>query len=306
MKRTGVSAAATFASPPPARSTGASTVRAVSAQAVAAVETSADLTCAGVQPGCRWSRIATAPVTCGADMLVPSKTANGPPAPFRVEERICPPGAARSGLSRCSNGVSPAEEKLVTTPPRPVCSSCVAWPTRMPVRPPWAARKASSRAPSRSETIPPGTASRTGITLASPERLSIRIRPTAPAAFARAAFDASVQTPRWARATVPVSEPAGSVPAPVSTLALPPQSLRSTGLPSVPTIEPTSTSVWSLEPQAGGAFCVRAPEKGIPCSEAGAPAVTTSSAVPKTWSFESAATEIASGAVPGEPTEPRP
>ena len=61
-------------------STGASTVRAVSAQAVAAVQTSADLTWRGVQFGWRWSRSAAAPAMCGAAMLVPSNEANGPPA----------------------------------------------------------------------------------------------------------------------------------------------------------------------------------------------------------------------------------
>jgi hypothetical protein len=54
-------------------------------------------------------------------MLVPSKTANGAPAnSLRVEERICPPGAATSGLSLWSKLVGPADEKLVTIPLRPV------------------------------------------------------------------------------------------------------------------------------------------------------------------------------------------
>ena len=53
-------------------------------------------------------------------MLVPSKTANGPPALGSVAERIWPPGAPTSGFSRWPKAVRPAEEKLVTTPPRPV------------------------------------------------------------------------------------------------------------------------------------------------------------------------------------------
>jgi hypothetical protein len=55
-------------------------------------------------------------------MLVPSKTANGEPPvnSGRVEDRIWPPGAARSGLSRSWKAVRPAEEKLVMMPLRPV------------------------------------------------------------------------------------------------------------------------------------------------------------------------------------------
>ena len=47
-------------------------------------------------------------------------------------------------------------------------------------------------------------------------------------------------------------------------------------------------------------------EERDPLEDVGAPGVTTSSAGAKTWSLETAATEIASGAVPGEPTEPWP
>ena len=57
---------------------------------------------------------------CGAAMLVPSNDANGPPAMAEVAERIWPPGAPTSGFSSCPNAVSPPEEKLVTTPLRPV------------------------------------------------------------------------------------------------------------------------------------------------------------------------------------------
>src|SRR2546429_9926772 len=46
--------------------------------------------------------------------------------------------------------------------------------------------------------------------------------------------------------------------------------------------------------------------KGTFFKVAGASPVVTATEGPKTWLFETAATEIASGAVPGEPTEPRP
>ena len=46
-----------------------------------------------------------------------------------------------------------------------------------------------------------------------------------------------------------------------------PQRWRSTGLPSVPTIEPTSTSVWSVVAQAAGAGEPSAPRNGMPCSD---------------------------------------
>ena len=45
---------------------------------------------------------------------------------------------------------------------------------------------------------------------------------------------------------------------------------------------------------------------GMPSATSGAPGAVTSSAGAKTWVFETAATEIASGAVPGEPSEPSP
>ncbi len=103
MKSFGSSAAATLTSPPPSSSTDASCVRAVSPHAGPAEDISADLTCRGFQPGCCWSSSAAAPATCGVAMLVPSKTANGSPIDFvTVEERIWPPGAARSGFSRWS------------------------------------------------------------------------------------------------------------------------------------------------------------------------------------------------------------
>jgi hypothetical protein len=172
-KMRGSSAATTFARPPPASVTGAGTVRALSAHAVPAVFTSADLSCAGVHAGWRWSRRATAPATCGVAMLVPSKTANGESARAGfVEERTAPPGAAMSGLRPCVKSVGPTDEKLVTTPPRPVTCSRKSWPASIGARPPLPARCSAIRAPSKSLTISDGISSTVGTGLASPARLS--------------------------------------------------------------------------------------------------------------------------------------
>jgi hypothetical protein len=92
-------------------------------QAGPAVETNADRIWLGVQDGCACRSSAAAPATWGAAMLVPSKTANGDPLPADsgdVDERICPPGAATSGLSTWPKLVGAADEKLVTMPLRPV------------------------------------------------------------------------------------------------------------------------------------------------------------------------------------------
>ena len=112
-------------------------------QAGPAVETNAERICRGVHVGCAWSSSAAAPATCGADMLVPSKTANGDPPPADsgdVDERICPPGAATSGLSEWPKFVGAADEKLVTMPLRPVTISVGPRPAEMIVRPPFCAR----------------------------------------------------------------------------------------------------------------------------------------------------------------------
>src|SRR5207237_9660318 len=85
-----------------------------------------------------------------------------------------------------------------------------------------------------------------------------------------------------------------------------PQRLRGTGLPSVATIDPTSTSVWSVDPHATGARVPLTPMNGIRRSSTGAPGAVTSSAGAKTCVFDTAATEIASGAVAGEPADPSP
>ena len=74
-------------------------------------------------------------------MLVPSKGANGEPANSGSVERISPPGAATSGLSRCPNAVGPAEEKLVTTPDLPFFASSGLKLKRTLARPPTETRK---------------------------------------------------------------------------------------------------------------------------------------------------------------------
>jgi hypothetical protein len=176
-------------------------------------------------------------------MLVPSKTANGPPACRSVDERIWPPGAETSGFRLCSKAVGPPEEKLVTIPPRPVSVRSGALVTRIGARPPTVARASCRRAPSRSEIIPPGTASATGIEFASPGRLSTTTIPTAPAARARAALEANVQAPRETSATAPVSVPRRSGFWPAFGSRPIPQSRRSTGVPEALTIDPTSTRV---------------------------------------------------------------
>src|SRR6478735_12333470 len=112
VKISGLSALGSQASPAPSSSTDASVFRLVSENAWPAVDISADLTCFGVQPGCRCRSNAAAPAMCGVAMLVPSKTANDEPPvnSGSVDERTCAPGAEMSGLSMCANGVGPAEE----------------------------------------------------------------------------------------------------------------------------------------------------------------------------------------------------
>src|SRR3954451_22525114 len=129
VKICGSSARGMLIRPAPSSVTAASFVRSVLPQAAPALDISADLTCCGDQAGCRWTSSATAPATWGAAMLVPSNTANGEPAySGSVDERIIPPGAATSGLSWCPKAVGPADEKLVTTPPRFVAMSSYARP----------------------------------------------------------------------------------------------------------------------------------------------------------------------------------
>ena len=182
-------------------------------------------------------------------MLVPSKTANGEPPvnSGRVEERIWPPGADTSGLRRCPNAVGPPEEKLVTTPLRPVSTRCTALPIVTPAAPPVVARKARSRAPSRSEIIPDGKGSSIGIPSGPPVRLSTSTRAIAPARAARSVLETNVQCPRDANAMSPSSDAArnwdlsGLFVSPSG-----PQSRRSIAFPFAATSAPTSTSRWAV------------------------------------------------------------
>src|SRR4249920_3512044 len=93
--------------------------------------------------GASWVRAVLPHAGPAVDTLVPSKTANGEPAPADsgdVDERICPPGAATSGLSEWPKFVGAADEKLVTMPLRPVTISTGPRPAEMIVRPPFCAR----------------------------------------------------------------------------------------------------------------------------------------------------------------------
>src|SRR5919202_5279934 len=77
--------------------------------------------------------------------------------------------------------------------------------------------------------------------------------PIAPAAFARSAFEKNVQIPRETSAIWFASDPGGSVVfAGLFGSSAGPHRWRSTGVPSVPTIEPTSVSVWSNTPHDAG------------------------------------------------------
>ena len=133
-------AAATFASPAPSSSTGASCVRAVSPHAGPDVDISADLTCHDDQPGCCCSSSAAAPATCGVAIDVPAKTENVEPVVSGgVDESTSRPGAERSGFRKWPKSVGPADEKLVMTPLRFVCSSRMSVVTRIDAWPPCAA-----------------------------------------------------------------------------------------------------------------------------------------------------------------------
>ena len=103
---------------------------------------------------------------------------------------------------------------------------------------------------------------------------------------------------------MPATEPFGSVPRPVFGSVAEPQRCDSTGLPSVPITEETSTTVWLSVAQPAGSFAPPAFWIGMAPSDGGPP--TTESAGAKTCAFDVAATAIASGAVPGEPAVPSP
>ena len=284
-------------------------MRAVSIHAGPAVETSVDLTSCALHVGWSWSSSAADPVTCGADMLVPSKTANGEPPlnSGRVEERICPPGAATSGFSESVKSVSPAEEKSVMMPLRPVSTCWITLPTVIGATPPCASRYARSRAPSRSEIFPPGIGRRIGIGSASPVRLSTMTTAIAPARAARIAFETKVQCPRKTSRTSPPREPAASgVFASLLGSSSGPQSRRSTGVPPVVVNVPMSTSVRVRPANELGKSSPPALATGMFTTSGGASAARTDIVGVNTCVFETAATVIASGAVPGDPIVPSP
>ena len=151
--------------------------------------------------------------------------------------------------------------------------------------------------------MPASSGSCSGMKFASPGRFSTRTMLAAPPIWAFAALVVKAQMPRETSRIVPLADAGGSVPRLLGLEAWP-QRCRSTGLPSVPTIVPTSVSVRSALVQASGIG--RMSSNGTFFNVGGASLVVTLSEGAKTWLFETAATEIASGAVPGEPTEPRP
>ncbi len=227
----GSSAVRTFASPAPSSSTDASCVRAVLPHAGPAVPISADLTCHGAQPGCRCRSSAAAPATWGVAIDVPAKTENVEPVVFGgVDESTSRPGAEISGFSACSKSVGPADEKLVITPLRPVGISSMLLETRNEAEPALASANARRFWPSRSEIIPAGSGIGPGSGFASPARLSTMISPVAPASAARSTFEISEQLPRRTSATLPLSEPFGSVPSVLLGSSTAPHSCASTGL----------------------------------------------------------------------------
>ena len=123
-------------------------------------------------------------------MLVPSKTANGPPKAGIVADRIAPPGAPRSGFSSVAEGGRAArgEARHDAAAARLVLQRA-ARPIR--ARRPAAARRPGRRAARRRRgrrSSPDGIGSRIGIAFASLERLSTITSPTAPASCARSAF----------------------------------------------------------------------------------------------------------------------
>ena len=269
VKTCGLSARATLISPAPSSVTGASCVRSVLPHAGPAVDISADLTCCVDHVGCRWTSSAAAPATCGAAMLVPSKTANGEPANSRQRGGEDLP--ARRGDVRLQQMAerrrARAEEKLVTIPLRPVSMSSSPARCESGCGPVDAHRGARARRRRRRRSCRPGSAAEAGCGFASPERLSTSTIPIAPACCARPAFDANEHEPRDTSAIAPVSEFAGSgLSEPFGSAALP-QRWRSTGWPLRPTIVPTSTSCWFEFAHASGVVAARAGSAGAgsPC-----------------------------------------
>ena len=190
VKTRGRSAAPTLTSPAPSTSTEDSWVSAESANAGPAVDISADFICFAFHSGCRWSRSAAAPATCGAEKLVPAMTAYGSPANSgSVEEMISAPGAVTSGFSACPKGVRPPAEKLVGTPAQLVGTSSTSRVNRTCAAPPAPAIAVRSRDPSRSEIVPPERRLKSA-NVGSPPLFSAITIPTAPAFPAIVSFAA--------------------------------------------------------------------------------------------------------------------
>ena len=103
----------------------------------------------------------------------------------------------------------------------------------------------------------------------------------------------------------PASEPRGSGFVPAFGSRPIPQSWVGTGWPFVPVIDATSTSERSDWPQAEGAPSASG-LNGIRRTEAGADGTLTARAGAKTCVLDVAATPMASGAVEGDPVEPKP
>ena len=87
---------------------------------------SADLTCATVHVGCRWSRRAAAPAVCGAAMLVPSKNRHEP-SRAGTDESTPTPGAVTSGFSRSETGAGPPDENSAISPDLVAAAAVIAF-----------------------------------------------------------------------------------------------------------------------------------------------------------------------------------
>ena len=111
--------------------------------------------------------------------------------------------------------------------------------------------------------------------------------------------------PRETSAILPVSESLGSVPRLVFGSVAGPAEMRLDGLAvGADDASRRRRSSGRASTTPPGSFAPPAPWIGIAPSDGGPP--TTESAGAKTCEFDVAATEIASGAVPGEPAVPRP
>ena len=196
----------------------------------------------------------------------------------------------------------------MTSPPRPVSISSGSRPMRIVAAA--AVRRQVARAaaaPSRSEIIPRGNAERRpGRRSASPARLSAKMIPIAPAAFARYAFEANVQKPRETSAIEPLERAGGQRARPAFEVRRRAAEVAVDGLAvGAGDRRRRRRASGRSRPRRRRVGRRRSVERDL-LAAAGAPATVTVSAGAKTCVFETAATVIASGAVPGEPTEPSP